>query len=62
MFAVIATDDTVIAAVRSIESIAIKQFQQHCQDVLTSKKKSIHDSIKKNSLPTFMTAGTLEYD
>ena len=48
-------DDTVIATVRSIESIAIKQYQQYCQDVLISKKKSIHDSIKKNSLPTFKT-------
>ena len=47
--------DTLIATVQCIESVAIKQYQQYCQDVLISNNKSIHDSIKKTSLPTFKT-------
>lgn len=43
-------DDSVITTVRSIETIGVAQYQQYYKEVIKSGEKSIHDSIKKNSL------------
>ena len=48
-------DDSVVATVRSIATIGLTQYKQYCEEVLISREKSIHDSIKKNSLPLFKT-------
>ena len=48
-------DDSVIITVRSIETIGVTQYQKYYKEVIISGEKSIHDSIKKNSLPLFKT-------
>ncbi len=48
-------DNSVIGTVRSIQSIATAKYQQFCQDVIFDRKISIHESLKKNSLPLFKT-------
>ncbi len=48
-------DNSVIGTVRSIQSIATAKYQQYCQDVIFDRKRSIHKSLKKNSLPLFET-------
>ena len=48
-------DDSVIATVWSIDSIATAQYQKYCNDVIVTRNKSIHDTINKNSLPLFKT-------
>ena len=42
-------DDSVVATVRSIATIGLTQYKQYCEEVLISREKSIHDSIKKTS-------------
>ena len=46
---------SVITTVRSIDAIATAQYQNYCNDVIVTRNKSIHDTIKKNSLPLFKT-------
>ena len=48
-------DDLVITTVRSIDAIVTAQYQKYCNDVIVTRNKSIHDTIKKNSLPLFKT-------
>ena len=45
-----ADDDSVIETVRSVETLGKAQYQQYKKEVITERTKSIHDSIKKNSL------------
>ena len=42
-----------MATVCSIDTIATAQYQKYCNDIIVTKNKSIHDTIKKNSLPLF---------
>ena len=47
------TDDSVIETVRSVETLGKAQYQQYKKEVITERTKSIHDSIRKNSLALF---------
>ena len=46
-------DDSVIKTVQSVETLGKAQYQQYKKEVITERTKSIHDSIKKNSLALF---------
>ncbi len=45
--------EAVIETVRSIEALGKSQYQKYVANVIDNRTVSIHDSIKKNSLPLF---------
>ena len=46
-------DNSVIETVRCVEALAKAPYQQYKIEVLTNRSTSIHDTIKRNSLPLF---------
>lgn len=46
-------DDSVVETVRCVEALGKAQYEQYKTEVLTNKTASIHDAIKRNSLPLF---------
>ena len=42
-----------VDTVRKINSLGNYQYAKHCKEVLTDRTRSIHEPIKKNSLPLF---------
>ena len=47
------TDESVIATVRTLESTGKEKYQDFVKKVLDDRTHSIHDPIKRNSLPLF---------
>ncbi len=46
-------DESVVSIVRKMESLGLAQYESFKTAVFQDKTKSIHDAIKKNSLPLF---------
>ena len=46
-------DATVVNTIRTVESLGQEQYQRYRQAVIIDHTQSIHDPIKKNSLPLF---------
>ena len=46
-------NESVVTTVRTIEDIGSARYKEYVQKVITDKKVSINDPIKKNSLPLF---------
>ena len=46
-------DNSVIETVRCVEAFGKAQYQRYKSEALTNRSTSIHDSIKRNSLPLF---------
>ena len=44
-------DQAVVDTVRSMQNLGTKQYQQFVSDIFVNQSKSIHDTIKRNSLP-----------
>ena len=44
-------DATVVNTIRTVESLGQEQYQRYRQAVIIDHTQSIHDPIKKNSLP-----------
>ena len=46
-------EEAVTDTIRNIKELGLSQYRDHCLNVITSRKVSIHQSIKRNSLPIF---------
>ena len=46
-------DESVVNTVRTVQSIGKDQYVKYCKEVLIDRTRSIHEPIKKNSLPLF---------
>ena len=48
-------DDSVVATIRNFETLGKDQYKKFKEEVLDKRERSIHDSIKRNSLTLFKT-------
>lgn len=46
-------DESVVITVRTVESLGKEKYEAYQQSVIKNFTGSIHDSLKKNSLPLF---------
>jgi len=46
-------DDSVVTTVRCVQKLGIDQYNLYHESVIKNRTTSIHEAIKKNSLPTF---------
>lgn len=46
-------NESVVNTVRTVQSLGKDQYTKYCKDVITDRTCSIHEPIKKNSLPLF---------
>ena len=48
-------DESVVATIRTIETLGIEQYKSYCSSVIQGCTRSIHEPIEKNSLAVFKT-------
>ncbi len=46
-------NESVVTTVRTVLSLGRDQYAKYCKEVITDRTHSIHEPIKKNSLPLF---------
>ena len=51
-------EEAVVSTVRNIESLGKTKYHEYMNDVVEQRTRSIHDPIKRNSLPLFKHTST----